>query len=1325
MFKTFYLQVLNNTLFKNLILCGKGIHINAVQAEKEYKWFQAAKFHKQELNSQIDNTKIAKIWQRIGFCYNLASRQTDSAEKFKKLMQLAAKAYKSAAQFFGKEQTLENKGKNAICFSLFEYSRSWLASNSSQKQKSLYKCHVFGQKAAIAFKKAGDKQNYAKTHIILSRCLNDLVVCASKGEEKIKVAQKGLKSIAEATSDLSILEEDEQITAFSIASFLCYHLANLSEKEEKRKEFEKCSLDYAKKAFALSKQNANHYSIILSMWAKALSTFFFEEKLDTALEYAKEMLKKTSIIRDNYFRGVACYLITYIEYWMAIKEEDIEKRRQLYNETIEYSKAAIKHFQLVQQGTDIAEAYLFYTESYSVLANEIATTKAEKIALSKKAVQKGEKGLESAVRSGSADAMTSLLHALSKAYHYSAKLEPKIERKLDLLRSALRYRKDNIKLVKRSFKTNFWMLGVNMAYAAQIGAELAAYEKDQNTKTTLLKEALYDIKNGVSNTNTWLRTCSVSSLVTVAANYEDVFGGMLTEQYLQTLEKENLDKANKTYGDAAAKFREVGLPSRVAESYWKIARNLDVDGDYQKAAKNFENAFAGYKAAAIKIHQFSDFFLDYASYMKAWSQIELAKHAHNDEEYEIAMNYYEKSSRLLRQSTTWMYLSQNFYAWSLLEQAEALSRKENNQESIETFQKATKFLQESKRILSIKLEEIDKKDERDLVERLIKVTDTRNNYSHGRIAIEEAKVLNKQGYNIASSEKYNKAAAIFEEISQAELREAAREAKPLFYLCQAWQKMNMAEAKSDPILYKEAAKLFKQANEFSSKESASMMTLGHSSFSKALESGTEFETTHIMATYDQATMHMETAVNYYLKAGFETTSNYAKATQRLFDAYVFMDTAKRERDPGKQAKYYSMAEKVLEAAAECFIKAGYKGKTDHVQRLLRNVREKRELALSLKEIFNAPAVTASTATFSTISSSEEVPVGLERFEHVDIQANLVQHETDIKVGDTTTIEIQIINTGKEPVSIVKIQDILPYGFQLVNKPDYCTLEDKNLNMKGKRLNPLKTEEIKITMTPFKPGSIEIKPTIICVDWTGQQILHKPDPAMFIISAVTLPGRISTGHPDLDNLLLGGIPNNYTVILASPSNDTLRQLIKKFLEVGAKKGDTTFYITNEPGNGTAMAEEFQPNFHLFVCNPRADTRVQNAPNIVKLKGVESLSAIDIALTKALRELDVSQVSTRRACIEIISDVLLQHHSVITRKWLSGLLPDLQAKGFTTLAVIDPHMHPPEEVHAILGLFDGEVLVSEKETEKGIENTLRVKKLRNQRYLDNELTLKNKD
>jgi len=90
--------------------------------------------------------------------------------------------------------------------------------------------------------------------------------------------------------------------------------------------------------------------------------------------------------------------------------------------------------------------------------------------------------------------------------------------------------------------------------------------------------------------------------------------------------------------------------------------------------------------------------------------------------------------------------------------------------------------------------------------------------------------------------------------------------------------------------------------------------------------------------------------------------------------------------------------------------------------------------------------------------------------------------------------------------------------------------------------------------------------------------------------------------------------------------------------------------------------------------------------------------------------------------MISDVLLQHHAVQTRRWLTALIPELKSAGFTTLAVIDPQIHPPEELHTVLGLFEGEINIHEKETEKGSQKFLKIKKMSNQRYLENELPLR---
>lgn len=220
----------------------------------------------------------------------------------------------------------------------------------------------------------------------------------------------------------------------------------------------------------------------------------------------------------------------------------------------------------------------------------------------------------------------------------------------------------------------------------------------------------------------------------------------------------------------------------------------------------------------------------------------------------------------------------------------------------------------------------------------------------------------------------------------------------------------------------------------------------------------------------------------------------------------------------------------------------------------------------------------------------------------------------------------------------------------------------------------------------------------------------------------LPDRIKTDYDDLDNLLFGGIPKDYAVILEAPSCDERELLIKSFLEAGAKEGQITFYVTVEASEGKALAEQFQSNFYLFICNPQADTIISTLPNVFKLKGVENLTDINIALTSAFRKLDMSLRSPRRACIEIISDVLLQHHAVSMRRWLTALVPELKSRGFTTLAVMNPYMHPSQEVQAIQDIFDGEISIYEKETNEGPEKFLRIRKMVNQRYLDNELLIR---
>jgi tetratricopeptide (TPR) repeat protein/KaiC/GvpD/RAD55 family RecA-like ATPase len=211
--------------------------------------------------------------------------------------------------------------------------------------------------------------------------------------------------------------------------------------------------------------------------------------------------------------------------------------------------------------------------------------------------------------------------------------------------------------------------------------------------------------------------------------------------------------------------------------------------------------------------------------------------------------------------------------------------------------------------------------------------------------------------------------------------------------------------------------------------------------------------------------------------------------------------------------------------------------------------------------------------------------------------------------------------------------------------------------------------------------------------------------------------VAIGYADLDKLLCGGLRSSSAVVLTSPSCNERDSLIKSFLKTGAEGGEVTFYLTTSARAAKTLAEEFQSGFYLFVCNPQADAIAESSPNVFKLNGVENLTEISIALTSAIHKLDASLKGPRRACIDIVSDALLQHHAVQTRKWLTALTTELTSTGFTILAVVDPQMHPSEELHAILGLFDGEINIYEK----GAEQFLKIKRMSDQEYLENELLL----
>lgn len=1065
----------------------------AKELEKAYNWLLAADCYQQALH--VDSATVLstpKILERLGLCYQLASRQTQNLEEFKKLTKQAVKTYKNAAELLEKQNQPENQGKSLELYALAEYACSWLASTPSEKKDMLNKSCELTRRSLNAYKSKNNEVDYGRTSNHLLTCLFDRLYVASDFEEVRNVGQEAMDYADEAITVLSKCKDKEGLLrAYSIASLVGWYMATFGEVEEKaKKELAEKTIYYSERALELAKEVDNSYYGALSDWAATLSALLFTEKAELALKYAQKTLEHGTYVKDNYLKGVAFYLLAFVTDWMMVREADPDRKKEGSRKIISYSEDAIRCLETVDQHLFIAETCMFYAECYFTLGQDVETSPEERQAALEKGVSIGRKGLEHAILSGSLDATGSTLHALSKALHFYSNVETRKTEKTRLLQEALDCRKEVDRIIQKTFPSNDWLIGVNKNYQVLIEADLAKVEIDYNKKKLLLESAVSNMEDGISHCKRWISSRPVpteSARAGTLGAFEDELGTILNDLYLLAKEKTTLDKAVKTHEDAAAQFKKTDMPTRVAESYWKIARDQNRLGEYQKAAANFENASAQYLLSAKSIPHFAEFYKEHALYMKAWCEIEKANLAHEHEDYAGAMKHYDATATFLQQTKSWCYLSSDFFAWSLLEQAEDLSRKEKSIESMETFEKAAESFKKAKAASGEEIDKMQNLDEKEMAIGLNKASVRRKEYCLARKDVEEARTLDRKGDHSQSADKYDSAADAFGEMLKTTEAEADRkEIEPFYYMCRAWYKMKMADKSASPELYREASNLFSQAKEHSTKDRTTLLVSGNTAFCKALEHGTGFEATREREHFLKTKQYLESAADYYLRAGFDNASKWTNATEMLFDAYNYMIMAEVEDDPQKKTKTYLLAEKCLERSVTLYEEAGYISKKEEVLKTLRKVAEKREFALSLGKLFTAPDDALSPRAISAPHLTVEEPVGLDKFKHAFLQANLIVDKKEMLIGESLSLEVQLANSGKDSAFLTRAEDMFPVGFDIIEKPEKCVVDDSFLNLKGRKLAPLETGEIKLKLRPRKKGEFTFAPTIQFMDEAGEQ-----------------------------------------------------------------------------------------------------------------------------------------------------------------------------------------------------------------------------------------------
>jgi KaiC/GvpD/RAD55 family RecA-like ATPase len=219
-------------------------------------------------------------------------------------------------------------------------------------------------------------------------------------------------------------------------------------------------------------------------------------------------------------------------------------------------------------------------------------------------------------------------------------------------------------------------------------------------------------------------------------------------------------------------------------------------------------------------------------------------------------------------------------------------------------------------------------------------------------------------------------------------------------------------------------------------------------------------------------------------------------------------------------------------------------------------------------------------------------------------------------------------------------------------------------------------------------------------------------------ATRVGGSISTGYPELDNALAGGLPTGYAILIVSPPCDERDLLFRKIIDSSQKMGSQTFFLSRDLVRTQDFANRYQKGFHVF--SPQADKITSMGGMVSKIQSLRDLSGLNISFSKSVEALP-QNVPSRLVVIDILSDILLEHKALTTRKWLDDFVGKRKAEGFTILGVLNPLLSSEQDTQTIMDLFDGIIEIYERELKERARRFLIVKKLYGRKYVDTELML----
>ncbi len=453
--------------------------------------------------------------------------------------------------------------------------------------------------------------------------------------------------------------------------------------------------------------------------------------------------------------------------------------------------------------------------------------------------------------------------------------------------------------------------------------------------------------------------------------------GLLYEELgILITEEKPLMEAREFFLRVIKDTSEKGYYHYTAACYEYIARLEDRLGNHMVSAEYYEKAQTAHKdsLSSIEYKLLKDRVITKIKYANAWSLIEKAKSNHKKENHLNAKNEYEKACGILRELPAYNYEASYFYSWAILERAEQFSKLENFEDAIICYQKAEKNFS----IARMAIRYIRKMEKRSKeLKKLEKVANIRMDYCSARTDLEKARILAKKGEHLDAAERFALAATQFSHIcSLFKIKREREELEAVYYLCKAWENMEIAEKYEDPNKYALSADLFLKASSLFRESKLKLLATGNSNFCLALEQGCNFDKTHDIEKKTDLFLKVKSllrnAAISYEKGGFKSGADWALATSTYFDAAWHLIQSDEEIEINKRKELLNIGSNYLKSAAELFGKSGYNDKEREVLERLNRVVKEEKILISALNTIKKSSVTGSIEGIITPSCPIEI-----------------------------------------------------------------------------------------------------------------------------------------------------------------------------------------------------------------------------------------------------------------------------------------------------------------------------------------------------------------